>query len=79
MSVAKIAISIDSALLEKLDQLVAEGKFKSRSSVIQSAVEEKVISLSDYQLARECEKLNLTEEQSMADEWFQGEETWHEF
>ena len=67
MSVAKVTISIQSDLLKKLDRLVKERVFANRSQAVQSAVEEKVSRLDSNRLARECGKLNKTEEQSLAD------------
>ncbi|HTK38616.1 MAG TPA: ribbon-helix-helix domain-containing protein [Pyrinomonadaceae bacterium] len=67
MSVAKVTISIESGLLRKVDHLVSENVFPNRSQAIQAAVEEKVLRLDRTRLARECTKLNKTEEQSLAD------------
>ena len=80
MSVAKVTISIESGLLKKVDFLVKERVFSNRSQAIQSAVEEKVSSLDRNRLARECDKLDKTEEQSLADLGLTGEvEEWLEY
>ena len=80
MSVAKVTISIESGLLKKVDFLVKERVFSNRSQAIQSAVEEKVLSLDRNRLARECAKLDKTEEQSLADLGLVGEaEEWLEY
>ena len=80
MSVAKVTISIESGLLKKVDFLVKERVFSNRSQAIQSAVEEKVSSLDKNRLARECAKLDKTEEQSLADLGLAGEvEEWLEY
>jgi metal-responsive CopG/Arc/MetJ family transcriptional regulator len=80
MSVAKVTISIESGLLKKVDFLVKERVFSNRSQAIQSAVEEKVSSLDRNRLARECAKLDKTEEQSLADLGLAGEvEEWLEY
>ena len=42
MSTAKIAISIEQSLLERIDHLVKEKLFPNRSKAIQEAVKEKV-------------------------------------
>ncbi len=80
MSVAKVTISIESGLLKKVDFLVKERVFSNRSQAIQSAVEEKVSSLDRNRLARECAKLDKTEEQSLADLGLVAEvEEWLEY
>ena len=54
MATEKVAITIDRTLLERLDQLVAEKRFASRSRAIQEAVEEKLSRLEHSRLAREA-------------------------
>lgn len=68
MGVAKVAISLDPRLLQKLDSLVQGHAFKSRSEVVQIALAEKLARLERSRLARECSKLSATEEQAIADE-----------
>jgi metal-responsive CopG/Arc/MetJ family transcriptional regulator len=68
MSVAKVAISIDHRLLRRLDSLVEQEVFRSRSEAIQKAVAEKLDRLDRGRLARECAKLWPIEEQEMAEE-----------
>jgi Arc/MetJ-type ribon-helix-helix transcriptional regulator len=72
MSVVKTAITIDQALLVKLDRLVQEGKYPSRSRAIQAAVAEKLTRLERSRLAVECAKLDPLEEQALADEGIGG-------
>ena len=67
MSVAKVTISIESQLLKRIDSLVKDRVFPSRSQAIQSAVEEKVSRLDKTRLARECAKLDKKEERAWAD------------
>ncbi len=73
MSASKIAITIDSTLVEELDRLVIEKKFPSRSRAIQLAVAEKLQKLHRSRLAEECAKLYPDVEQSLAEEGM-GEE-----
>lgn len=68
MSTAKIAISIDHNLLEKIDSLVRKKIFPNRSKAIQEAVKEKIETLDKRRLARECAKLDPEFEQALADE-----------
>ena len=73
MSVAKITISIDEQLLNRLDMLVRSHIFPSRSQAVQSAVQEKIARLGKTRLAQECAKLDSREEQTLADEGFASE------
>ena len=68
MSVTKLAISLDSKTLKRLDRLVGRHYFPSRSRAIQDAIEEKMVKIDKSRLALECEKLNPIEEQEMAEE-----------
>jgi len=68
MSTHKVAITLDKDLLERLDQLVAERRFPSRSRAIQEAVREKLTRLDRGRLARESAKLDPQFEQELADE-----------
>jgi metal-responsive CopG/Arc/MetJ family transcriptional regulator len=80
MNVAKVAISLDQRLLQKLDSLVAEHVFRSRSEAIQTAVREKITRLEHTRLAQECAKLDPTEEQHLADQGFSTElSEWPEY
>ena len=68
MRSAKVAISIDKETLERLDRLVANKMFPSRSRAIQEAIEEKLARLERTRLAEECAKLDPVVEQALADE-----------
>ncbi len=73
MSVAKITISIDEQLLDRLDGLVRSHVFPNRSQAVQSAVQEKITRLGKTRLAQECAKLDPLEEQALADEGLASE------
>jgi len=80
MGATKIAITIDSTLVDELDRLVVEKKFPSRSRAIQIAVAEKLTKIHGTRLAAECSKLDPEFEQSMADEGLSEElESWPEY
>ena len=51
MSMSKVAISIEKATLEQLDELVKRNVFPSRSRAIQEAVAEKLNRLKKTRLA----------------------------
>lgn len=67
MTAAKIAISIDRSLLNRIDTLVRAKRFRSRSEVFQTAVSEQIARFDDDLLATECAKLDRAEEQAFAD------------
>ena len=68
MTVAKLAISLDSKMLKRLDGLVHRRIFPSRSKAIQEALEEKLRRIDKSRLATECNKLNPIEEQDLSEE-----------
>lgn len=68
MRTSKIAITIDHQLLTRLDQLVKERRFPNRSRAVQEALREKLDRLNRTRLARECARLDRTQEQQLADE-----------
>ena len=67
MSASKIAITLDADLLERVDRLVAERKFPSRSRAIQLAVRAQLDRFERSRLARECAKLDSSFEQQLAE------------
>ena len=73
MSTAKIAISMDHNLLERIDSLVRKRIFPNRSKAIQQAVKEKIETLDKRRLALECAKLDPEFEQALADEGLKGD------
>ena len=58
MSVAKIAITMEEALVEQVDRLVRERAYPNRSRAIQDAVADKLRRMDRGRLARECAKLD---------------------
>ena len=80
MTTAKIAISIDSKLLHKIDYFVKKSVFKNRSQAIQAAIAETVHHLEKNRLAIECKKLNPALERKMAEEGFDEDmKEWSEY
>jgi len=74
MHSAKIAISLEADLLQKLDGYVKRKLFINRSQAVQMAIKEKIDRLEQNRLAAECAKLNPLFEQSMADEGLEQED-----
>lgn len=73
MRAAKITITIDEELLnrlDRLDRLVGEKRFSDRSQAVQEAVREKIERLERNRLAHECAKLDPRSEQQLAEEGF---------
>lgn len=68
MATTKLAVTMDSGLLKRLDRSVRGKRFKNRSQAIQAAVREKLERMDRTRLARECSKLEPKMEQAMADE-----------
>ena len=68
MTRAKVAISLDREALERVDRLVRQGVFPSRSRAIEAALEDKLDRLERHRLAREAAKLDPAVEQAMAEE-----------
>ena len=68
MRKTKVAITIDEALVERIDRLVAQRQFSSRSSAFQLAVQAQLERLDRNRLARECAKLDRKQERRVAEE-----------
>jgi metal-responsive CopG/Arc/MetJ family transcriptional regulator len=68
MPKTKIAITLDPEVLARLDSVVAEAGFPSRSQAVEAAIEEKLERLERTRLARECAKLDPTFEKTLAEE-----------
>ena len=76
----KVAITIDSETLERVDGLVAKKVFPNRSRAIQAAVAEKLARMERGRLAAECAKLDPKFEKALAEEGFGLElEAWPEY
>jgi metal-responsive CopG/Arc/MetJ family transcriptional regulator len=80
MGRAKVAVTLDKELLKRVDRLVRQAVFPSRSRAIQEAVAEKLARMRHGRLARECAKLDRREEQALADSGLSSEATqWPEY
>jgi metal-responsive CopG/Arc/MetJ family transcriptional regulator len=79
MGAAKVAITIEEELLERIDRPVEQRRFPNRRRAIQEAVRDKLDRLDRGRLARECAKLDRAFEQKMADEGLASDfEDWPE-
>lgn len=80
MPKAKIAISIDEKVLERVDGLVQNQVFGNRSQAIEDAVAEKLERLDRIRLAAECAKLDPSREKELAEEGLSEEMSgWPEY
>ena len=78
MPKAKVALTIEAALLHQVDNLVSERRFRNRSQAVEAALAEKLGRLARTRLATECSKLDPALEQRLADEGLAGE-SWPEY
>ncbi len=80
MPKTKIAVTVDAALLEQLDELIAQEHFPNRSQAVEAALAEKLARLRRTRLTRECAKLDPQEERAWAEEGLSaGLELWPEY
>ena len=80
MPKAKIAITLETSLLNGLDALVRQRRFRNRSQAIEAALQEKLERLHRTRLAEECAKLVRAEERALAEEGLHAElGTWPEY
>ena len=68
MPKTKVGLSLDSTLLDQVDELVARRHFRNRSQAVESALADKLQRVARTRLARESAKLNTREEKQLADE-----------
>ena len=79
MAKTKVALTLDSTLLEQVDSLVARERFRNRSQAIETALAEKLARLARTRLAEECAKLDPAEERRLADEAIGADAAWPEY
>jgi metal-responsive CopG/Arc/MetJ family transcriptional regulator len=68
MPKTKVALTIESRLLQAVDHLVSQRRFRSRSQAVEAALSDKLQRMARTRLARESAKLNPREEQRLAEE-----------
>ena len=73
MPKSKVAVMLDSQVVGELDELVARGRFASRSRAIEAAIAEKLERLAGIRLVREVAKLDPDEERALAEEGMASE------
>ena len=80
MATVKVAVTIEKELLHAVDGLVELGEFPNRSRAINAAL----LCLQERRqrksrLLAELAKLDMVEEQALAEEWLAAEAEWPEF
>ena len=68
MPKTKVALTLDAALIDQVDDLVAKQAFRNRSQAVEAALADKLRRLARTRLAREAAKLDPKEEKRLADE-----------
>jgi metal-responsive CopG/Arc/MetJ family transcriptional regulator len=80
MPKTKVALTLESRLIEQVDDLVERKRFRSRSQAVETALADKLHRLARTRLARESAKLNPREEKRLADEGLTDAlESWPEY
>lgn len=80
MPKTKVALTLESSLVEQVDALVERKRFRSRSQAVETALADKLQRLARTRLARESAKLNPRDEKHMADEGLADAlESWPEY
>jgi len=76
MRTAKVAVSLDRRMLTRVDRLVRQGVFPSRSRLVQDSIEDKLRRIDGVRLARECAKLDRRLERALAEEGLEPVAEW---
>jgi Arc/MetJ-type ribon-helix-helix transcriptional regulator len=80
MPKTKVALTLESHLIEQVDELVERKRFRNRSQAVESALADKLQRLARTRLARESARLNPREEKRLADEGLiDALESWPEY
>jgi metal-responsive CopG/Arc/MetJ family transcriptional regulator len=80
MASVKVAVTVDSDTLKRVDSLVARNVYPNRSQAFQAALAEKLARLDRTRLVTECAKLEPSAEQALADEGLDRErDAWPEY
>jgi Arc/MetJ-type ribon-helix-helix transcriptional regulator len=68
MPKTKVALTLETDLVDRVDELVASRLFRNRSQAIEAALSDKLQRLARTRLARESAKLNPGEEKRLAED-----------
>jgi Arc/MetJ-type ribon-helix-helix transcriptional regulator len=80
MAKSKVAVTLDTQTLRRVDRLVRDARFPNRSQAIEAAVSEQLDRLERRRLVDECAKLDPVAERAMAEEGLGADTTeWPEY
>jgi metal-responsive CopG/Arc/MetJ family transcriptional regulator len=80
MPKTKVALTLEANLVEQVDALVVQQRFRNRSQAVEAAIAEKLQRIAQTRLAEECAKLDPKEEKALAEEGLAGSlETWPDY
>ncbi len=80
MPKTKVALTLETSLLEQVDNLVERKRFRNRSQAVETALADKLHRLARTRLARELAKLNPRDEKRIAEEGLADVlESWPEY
>ena len=68
MAKTKVAVTLDSQTLRRVDRLVRDARYPNRSQAIEAAIAAQLERLERRRLADECAKLDPAAERAMAEE-----------
>jgi len=68
MAKAKVAVTLDTRTLRRVDRLVRDARYPNRSQAIEAAVTAQLERLERSRLAEECAKLDPEAERALAEE-----------
>ena len=79
MTKAKVAITVDETLLRKVDRLVKQGDYPNRSQAVEAALRAHLLDRRRANYLRESRKLDVKEEQALANERYTADVAWPPF
>lgn len=80
MPKAKVAVTLDTQTLRRVDRLVRDARYPNRSQAIEAAIAAHLDRLEHRRLLEECAKLDPIEERAMADEGLAADsDAWPEY
>lgn len=68
MAKTKIAVTLDTQILHRVDRLVRDARYPNRSQAIEAAVAAQLERLERRRLAEECANLDVGAEKALAEE-----------
>ena len=80
MPKTKVAVTLDSQTLRRVDRLVRDARYPNRSQAIEAAIAAHLERLEHRRLAEECAKLDPESERALAEEGFGSDvASWPEY